>query len=279
MTAPTESESPCLAAIGGRVYTMDAANPRAEALFVRDGRVVVAGTDDDVRRLATQHSGCLTLDLGGRCVLPGFTDSHIHFLSYGLNLDRVELTGLRSLETVLERVGAAARAAAPGAWVQGWGWDHSLWPERRFPDKGLLDRVAPGVPVALRRKDGHMVWLNSTALAAAGITRDTPDPDGGRIGRDAGGEPNGLLFERANDLAYRAIPAVSAAQAEAAARRAMAELHRLGVTAVHIPEGAPTFQALQRLDTRGELRLRATMMLAYDTLDEALAVGIRTGFG
>ncbi|MBI3973496.1 MAG: amidohydrolase [Chloroflexi bacterium] len=266
-------------AFNGEVFTMDEHRPLAQALAARDGRIVHVGTNEEVLRLAKGRPNCATFDLGGHCVLPGFTDSHIHFLSLGLNLEHVALAGVTSLEVVLERVGAAARAAAPGEWVLGWGWDHSLWQERRFPDRGLLDRVAPEVPVALRRKDGHMMWLNSAALAGAGIDRQTPDPAAGRIGRDAAGEPDGLLFERAMELAQRVIPETSEAQAERAARRAMAELHELGVTGVHIPEGAQTFGTLQRLDARGELRLRATMMLTFDELDAALATGLRSGFG
>lgn len=258
---------------------MEGRRPVVEALLVRHGRVDFLGSEVEVRHRAAEMPGCVTLDVAGGCAVPGFTDSHIHFLSYGLNLSRVGLAGVTSLHTVLERVAQAAQAAAPGEWVEGWGWDHSLWAEARFPDRGALDRAAPHVPVALRRKDGHMTWLNSPALAATGIDRQTPDPAGGRIGRDAHGEPDGLLFERANDLVQRVSPPPTQGQAEGAARRAMAELHRLGVTGVHVPEGALTFQTLQRLDATGELRLRVVAMLAYDTLDAALAVGLRTGTG
>ncbi len=263
---------------------MDDRQPVVEGLFARRGRIEFLGSAGEARRLAAEAPACVTLDLAGGCAVPGFTDSHIHFLSYGLNLSRVALTGVTSLATVLERVAAAAEAARAGStpggtWVEGWGWDHSLWVEGRFPDKGALDGVAPGVPVALRRKDGHMTWLNSAALAAAGIDRQTPDPPGGRIGRDAVGEPNGLLFERANELLNGAIREPAEGQADAAARRAMAELHRMGVTAAHVPEGALTLRTLQRLDADGQLALRVTAMLPYESLDAALAVGLRSGFG
>lgn len=275
----TDPGERCLAAYNGVIYTMDPAQPRATALLARDGRLAHVGTDDEVRHLVAGCARCDTLDLGQRCVLPGLTDSHIHFLAFGLNLDRVELAGVASPLVVLERVGAAARAAASGAWVMGWGWDHSLWPGQTFPDKRMLDRAAPGAPVALRRKDGHMTWLNSAALAAAGITRHTPDPEGGRIGRDAGGEPNGLLFERAEALVSAVAPEVSEPQAEQAIKRAMGEMHRLGLTGIHVPEGALTFRTFQRLEARGELKLRVTMMLTHAGLDAALATGVCTGFG
>jgi predicted amidohydrolase YtcJ len=273
---------PALALLNGRVYTLDRQRPVADALFAWQGRVAHAGTAAEVRALAGQAPGAQTIDLQGGCAVPGLTDSHIHLLSYGLNLSRVPLSGLTSREAALERVGAAAQAAlgaAAGAWVEGWGWDHSLWPERRFPDRAALDAVAPGVPVALRRKDGHMVWVNGAALATAGVTRGTPDPEGGRIGRDEHGEPDGLLFERAQDLIFRAIPPPSEAQAEGGAREAQAALHRMGVTGVHIPEGAQTLRALQGLSRAGALRLRTNAMLPYSGLDAALELGLRSGLG
>jgi predicted amidohydrolase YtcJ len=267
-----------LVAHHGVIYTLDEARPRAQALLARDGRILHAGSDDEVRRLAPSDR-CRWIDLGGRCVLPAFIDSHIHLLALGANLDRVALSGVASLEAVQQRVAAAARAAHPGEWVLGWGWDHSLWPGGRLPDRTLLDHVAPDVPVALRRKDGHLVWVNSAALAAARIRRETPDPPGGRIGRFPDGEPNGLLFETAIDLIDRAIPEMTEAQAVRALQRAIAELHRVGVLGAHIPEGPLTLRALQRLDQAGQLQLRATVMLAYRSLDAALQTGLRTGFG
>src|SRR5206468_1799539 len=126
---------------------------------------------------------------------------------------------------------------------------------------------------------GHMTWLNSAALAAAKITNDTADPPGGRIGRDSHGAPDGLLFEHAQDLLQQAMPEVSADQAERAARRAQSALHQFGVTGIHVPEGSFAFRALQTLERRTELTLRATMMLTYDGLDEAIETGLSSGFG
>jgi hypothetical protein len=271
-----------LAACGGAIYTMDPGRPRAAALLACNGRLVHLGADEEVRALAAHasHLGQVReIDLAGHCVLPAFTDSHIHFLSMGTSLDGVALAGVTSLEEVLRRVGVAAESAEPGEWVQGWGWDHSLWPDPRFPDKRSLDLVSPGVPVALRRKDGHLTWVNSAALAAAGITRGTVDPPGGRIGRDAEGQPNGLFFETAADLIHRSIPDLSEAQRLRAARRAQDELLRMGVVGVHIPEGPATLRTLQRMEATGDLHLRVCMMLTYDGLDEAIETGLRSGFG
>jgi predicted amidohydrolase YtcJ len=268
-----------LAAHGGTIYTLGEDRPLAEALLARNGVLAHVGTDDDVRRLAAGLPRCETLDLRGRCVLPGFTDSHIHLLGLGFSLERVALAGVASLDVVLDRVGRAARATRPGEWVQGWGWDHSLWPGQRFPNKTLLDHVAPEVPVALRRKDGHMVWVNSAALAAAGIDASTPEPPCGRIGRMGSGEPDGLLFEEAAELVWRVISPPADEQVDLALRHAAAEVQRLGVTGAHVPEGAGTFGALQRLDAARRLTIRVTMMLAYESLDAALSTGLRSGFG
>jgi predicted amidohydrolase YtcJ len=277
--SPSPRHPRVLAAVNGAIHTFDPALGRVEALLAVEGRIVLAGSIQDVREAAARCGGTQELDLAGGCVLPGFTDSHIHFLAFGLNLEHVELTGAASLQVVQERVGAAARAAAPGEWVLGWGWDHSIWPEPRFPDRAALDQVAPAVPVALRRKDGHLTWANTAALRAAGITAGAADPSGGWIGRDARGEPDGLLFETAQDLVQRAMPPVTPAQAERAALRAQSALHRLGVTGVHVPEGSGPFAALQALDAAGTLRLRTLMLLTYDGLGAALSTGLRTGFG
>lgn len=271
-----------LALLNGRISTLDPLAPEVGALLAVDGTIQQTGGTRDVRdALDALRRLCPVeeLDLAGKRAVPGLTDSHIHFVNYGLNLDRVELTAAPSLDVVKQRVDYAARAASQGEWVRGWGWDHSLWPEPRFPDRHALDDVSPRVPVALRRKDGHMTWLNSAALVAAGITATTADPPGGRIGRDTHGEPNGLLFENAQDLAYRAMPEVTSGQAERAARRAQSELHRVGVTGIHVPEAAFAFRALQALDRAGDLALRTTMMLTHDGLDAAIGTGIASGFG
>ena len=268
-----------LAILKGRITTFDDAQPEVEALLAVDGRVALSGSTAQVRQAAGRFPGAELLDLAGQRAFPGFTDSHIHFVNYGLNLERVELTGVTSLDEVRRRVGEAARIGSEGEWVRGWGWDHSLWSEPRFPDRAALDDVTGDVPAALRRKDGHMTWLNSAALRAAAIAVDTPDPAGGRIGRDVHGEPDGLLFENAQDLVHRVMPEVTAAQAERAARRAQSELHRFGVTGVHVPEAPFAFGAFQALDSAGELALRVSMMLTYDGLDAALETGLRSGFG
>ena len=262
---------------GGRIYTGEADAPHASALAVRGGRIVAVG---ETRALRDAYPVFARVSLEGRTVLPAFTDSHIHVAAFGLALRQVDLRGAASLRAAASRVGDAARAAPSGEWIQGGGWDKNLWPEGRFPKRDDLDPVTGGHPAVLRSKDGHTAWVNSAALALAGITRETPDPEGGTIARDpTTGEPTGLLAERATYplLALAGRPSPDAL--DAAITDASAVLHRAGVAGVHVVEGGAVFAAFQRLRARGSLSLRVCMMLPEDALDAAIALGVRSGFG
>ena len=270
---------------GGVIHTQDPLAPRVEALLARDGTVVATGTRDDIESLARHlgsHSGDQArLDLEGATLIPGLIDAHIHLLHWVTSLDRVALVGVTSRAEVLRRIADAAAKAPAGAWVQGWGWDHSLWDDTDggFPDAGVLDAVAPDVPVALNRKDGHMLWLNSKAMSLAGIGPSTETPPGGVIGRDAHGAPNGLLFENAMGLVETAIPPMTHAQAVDLYRRHLPALHRVGLTGVHVPEGSRSFRALQTLDAADELALRVHMMLPSGVARDLISAGVTTGLG
>lgn len=270
---------------GGTIHTQDPRAPRVEALLARDGTVVATGARVDVEAIARHlgsHSGDQArLDLEGATVIPGMIDAHIHLLHWASSLDRVPLTGVTSRAEVVRRVAEAVARVPDGGWVQGWGWDHSLWEDTdgTFPDAGVLDAVAAEVPVALNRKDGHMVWLNSRAMALANVGPSTESPAGGVVGRDRHGAPNGLLFENAIDLLDGAIPALTHAQAVDALRRHLPALHRVGLTGVHVPEGARTFRALQALESAGDLGLRVHMMLPSGVARDLVAAGVTTGIG
>jgi predicted amidohydrolase YtcJ len=262
--------------VNGRIYTMDAGCPRASALAITGERILAVG--DDLHDLLAP--GCEVLDLGGRCVLPGLTDSHIHFTWYALGLRTLDLTGATALNEMLASVAQRAREARPGEWIVGQRWDQELWPEHRFPTAADLDSVAPVHPVALRAKSGHALVANSLALRLAGITAETPDPSGGRIGRDAEGRPDGMLFEdSAMDLVTDLIPLPGPEEIEGAVREAFPSAWRVGLTAIHDVDGPPAFAVYQRLHVRGELGLRVVKYLPADALDCALEVGLRAGLG
>jgi len=258
-----------------RVYTLDKANPRAEAIAMRDGRVVAVGSMEELGQLPgiTRR-----IDAGGRAIIPGLIDSHIHFLSYSRSLSKVNLDGVRSKEEALAKVAEKARETEHGRWILGGGWNNNLWSPPDFPTCHDLDRAAPDHAVYLDRKDMHSCWVNSRALQIAGVTRETPDPPGAAIGRDAEGEPDGLLFESATAIARRAI-SDPPEDARTAMRRGFSELARIGVVGFHDCEGPDAFTAFQQLDAAGDLPVRVVILLAYGGLDEAIKVGLRTGFG
>src|SRR5262245_50182017 len=164
-----------------RVHTLDERGTVADTLVVRDGRVAFVGRSSEI----TPAIGEPTLDLGGRAVLPGLVDAHGHLMYLARGRMALDVGGLAAEGIVAARVATAAAAAPAGEWISGRGWDQNLWPERAFPTRDSLDRAAPRNPVALVRVDGHATWVNSAALREAGISRDTRDPAGGIVVKDA----------------------------------------------------------------------------------------------
>ncbi|MGQ0548796.1 MAG: amidohydrolase [Armatimonadota bacterium] len=217
-------------------------------------------------------------------MFPGLTDAHLHFVSYGLGLLQVELRETRSIGEAVRLVARCVQTLPPGAWAFGRGWDKNIWTEDRFPTRHDLDAATPAHPVVLSSKDGHLLWVNTVALRLAGLTRQTPDPPGGAIGRDLAGEPDGILKEEAKALIHRVIPPPTDEMREQAVRAASAEFHRLGLTGVHAftgssDEGTAQFDALQRVHDRGELAIRVTATVPDRLLDAAVQAGLRTGAG
>jgi predicted amidohydrolase YtcJ len=181
---------------GGAVYTVDADRPWANAVAVRDGRIAAVGADAEVARWV--GAGTRVVDLDGRMLLPGFHDAHLHPVTSGLGSLECSLSGLTSVEAVLEKIrSCAALGVRRGEWLVGDAWSVALFPDGNAP-KALLDEIALRIPVALTDENGHAVWVNSFALARAGIGRDTPDPPAGVIERDPKtGEATGTLRETA----------------------------------------------------------------------------------
>ncbi|MEV6343082.1 amidohydrolase [Actinoplanes sp. NPDC051851] len=211
---------------GGAIHTMTGGGP-VDAVAVRDGVIVAIGSDD-VRELRGTRTE--VVDLRGGALLPGFQDAHIHPVVGGLQLTGCDLAGVHGLAEYRELIGAYAGRNPEIGWVQGSGWYGDAFPGG-FPDRHELDRLVPDRPAAFLSHDAHGVWANSAALAAAGITRDTPDPDGGVIHRDVAGEPTGMLSESAGDLVMALVPQPDFAAQRQALRAAQSHLHSLGVTA------------------------------------------------
>ncbi len=269
--------------LNGHLHTQDPAAPNATAVALRDGHIFAVGSDEKIRGLA--RPGERVVDLAGRLVLPGLVDGHFHYWNWTLGLHGLDLAGSPSLAAVLEGVGQAAAAGMAPRWIVGQGWNETVWADGRLPGRADLDAVAGGHPVLLYRNDMHLAVANSAALAEAGITGDTPDPPGGVIGHDAGGRPDGLLRDLAINLVSETMPPATEDETVAAMRGGMARLHRLGLTGLHDYRvmggvcGRPAFRAWQRLQAAGDLDLRVWMHLPGERIDEAIALGLRTGFG
>ncbi len=253
-----------------------------DAVAIRAGRILALGHGKDLNgefdgleRLNGEPVE--RLDLQRRTLIPGLTDAHIHLEYYALGLQKVDCETPTRAEC-LQRVSERASSTAPGEWVLGHGWNQNEWPEG-FGTAADLDRAAAGRPVYLTAKSLHASWASSAALRLAGIGPGTPDPEGGRIGRDGQGRPTGILFESAMALVERVIPEPEEQAVEAALRQAQAALWRMGVTGAHDFDRRRCFMALQRLHDSGELKLRVLKNIPLEDLPHAAALGLRTGFG
>jgi len=205
------------------------------------------------------------IDGKGSTLLPGLIDAHGHISSLGASLRSVDLTGAASETEAAQRVQqfSGDDPAADQSWIQGRGWNQVLWPERQFPDRRSLDAVAPNRPVALSRVDGHAMWVNSKALALAGIGASTPDPEGGQIIRDRSGEPSGVLVDNAMDLVFEAIGVASLEAVEADIVRGLEAAAATGLTSVHdAGVSAQEIQAYRNLQAAGRLPIRVYPMLS-----------------
>lgn len=266
------------ALVGDAIFTMDPAQPRVRAVGVVDGRIVAVGSVADVE--AALPADAPRIDVGTRMVLPGFTDSHIHFGYLVRKWNAVDLDNCSSLSEALRRVKqyVETRSKDDAPWIDGHGWAAHQWEEQ--PTAAALDAVVADRPVALTGKDGHSLWVNSAALAVAGIERNTPNPPGGVIERHpVTGEPTGVLYEDAMKLVLDVLPPMDVDTLAEAMRASLHRLHALGITAIHCPELIMDWRAYQRLWASGELSVRVTFMPPAAKLDELVELGVESGFG
>jgi predicted amidohydrolase YtcJ len=274
-TVDAQATTPAdLIVVNARIYTVDDGRPRAEALAVRAGRVQFVGS----RRGAETLRGPQTrvVDAAGATIIPGIADAHVHLLGLGQALRTVDLTGTRSLDEVIARIAARARELPAGSWITGRGWDQNDWPDTRLPVHDALSRAVPNHPVYVVRVDGHAAFTNAAALTAAGVTRATQDPSGGRIERTAAGEPTGVLVDAAMGLVGRRIPPMSRDVVRDATLAAIREVNRLGLTSVHdAGVDAATVDVYEELARAGNYSLRNYVMIRQD--DSTLARYFRRG--
>jgi predicted amidohydrolase YtcJ len=255
-----------LALLGGAVYTVDAVRSWAQAIAVKGGRVIAVGTDDTITGLIGPQTE--VVDLDGRMVVPGFQDAHVHPVGGGLDMLQCDLHELSSAQEYVGAIKAYADSHPDASWILGGGWAMDAFPGGT-PTTAMLDAIVPDRPVYLPNRDGHGLWVNSLALKIAGITRDSADPDDGRIERDAQGEPSGTLHEGAMDLVGLHAPAPTALELAQALRKGQSYLHALGITAwqdaiVSMDGRENNFDTYVDAATNGDLTARVIGALWWD---------------
>ena len=228
-SSSTAAASPSLAVVNARVWTGDARRPWADALAIEGDRITVVGSSAEVRKLATASTRLI--DAKGMMVVPGFIDSHVHFLTGGYGLASVQLRDARTPSEFIARIKAYAATLPPGAWITEGNWDHEQW-GGELPRRDWIDSVAGDHPVWINRLDGHMGLASTLALEKAGVTRTTPEVDGGTIVRGQNNEPTGILKDNAQALIDRAVPDPTVEQQDRALDAAMRYVAEQGVTSV-----------------------------------------------
>lgn len=273
-SAQTAVPSADLVVVNARIYTADAARPLAQALAVRGDRLIFVGSTREADMLVGPQTR--RLDLAGRTVIPGMVDAHAHLMGLGAALRTVDLVGTTSYDEIIARVVAQASKTSKGEWITGYGWDQNDWAETGFPTHERLSAAVPDHPVILSRVDGHASLVNARAMALAGLTAATPDPDGGRLLRGPNRVPTGVLIDRAQALVRRVVPPPSPVEQRARLDTALAEANRWGLTGIHDAgvDGA-TIDLYRATADAGRFTLRDYVMISGDdaTLNRFLPAG------
>jgi hypothetical protein len=260
------------------VRTLDPRQPTAEAVAIAGNRIAALGASAEIARFAGPRTR--VIDAGGRLVLPGFNDAHLHFLMGGFQLSSAQLRDAATPEEFARRIGQFAKTIPQGRWITGGEWDHERWPTNALPTRRFIDALTPAHPVFVTRLDGHMALANSLALKLAGVTRDTQAPAGGEIVRDPQtGEPTGILKDSAMSFVHKVIPEPTFEEKLAAARAATEHAARLGVTSVQDMSAGADVGVYQTLHQRGELKTRIYAVWPIPKWEQLAATGVRAAFG
>jgi predicted amidohydrolase YtcJ len=254
--------------VWGSAFKQPSTDPRDQALAISGGQILAIGTNADVEKLKGPKTK--VIDLGGHFVMPGFNDAHTHLASGGFEKLNVDLVGSKSLEEMKQHIAARVKTAAPGEWIKGEGWDHTLWAEQKTPTRQDIDSVTGDHPAILTRVDGHIAVANTAALKAAGITAQTPAPQGGKIDHDEKGEPTGILRETAMGLVQSKVPPPSPAQRRKALELALEDAARSGITSAQDFSDWQDFLVYEQLEKEGKLTLRIAEWLPFDLPVEKL---------
>ena len=261
-----------------KIWTVDKSLPMAQAVAILGDRIVAVGSSAGVD--AWHGPNTHVVDAGGKLLLPGFNDAHVHFVSGGMQLTNVQLNDASSPQEFARRIGERAKVTAKGEWILGGNWDETKWNPPNMPTKELIDAVTPDTPVFVSRYDGHMGLANSVALRLAGITAQTPDPPGGTVVRDAEGNPTGALKDAATDYIDKVIPPLSHDQRLKIVKRALAYAASVGVTSVqHMNPDYEDIAVYSELEHSGELTTRIYAAPLITQVDDQAKLGIGHAFG
>ena len=241
----------------GKIYTMDAAKSWAQSLAIQDGKIVAVGTDNEIGKYI--HKDTKVVDLAGKMVMPSFIDSHVHPVSSGMEMDQLDFGTLNTKEEVLKAIADYVKANPDQKWIRGNSWQLPVFPQAN-PKKEWLDAILPDRPALMTAADGHSVWVNSKALELAGITKNTPDPEGGRIERNDRGEPSGTLRESATELVWKIWPKSTPAERKAGLIRALKKMNELGITGFQeASASAESMEAYRAVEKEGMMTARVTI--------------------
>ena len=260
-TADDNAQPPDTIFVNGDIYTQSTP-ARVQAIAVSQGKVVAVGSNAEILKLKQQSTQ--VVDLGGHFVMPGFNDAHLHLASGGFSQLSVDLRGTSNLQAMQHLIGLQVNKAASGEWIQGSGWDHTLWPDKKFPTRQQLDTVSPKNPVLLTHISGHVAVANSLALQLAGVTKDTANPKGGEFERDANHELTGMLEEgSAIGLVQQYVPEASTTERRHGIELVLAEVAKNGVTSVQDNSDWEDFLVYRDLKDENKLTVRITEWLHF----------------
>jgi len=277
ITAMGQSRIADVVFINGKLWTVDEKRPAAEAVAVLGDKILAVGSTAEMEKFVGSQTK--VIDLQGKRMLPGFIDSHTHFMTGGFQLQSVDLRFTKN-EKEFARIIVERAAKRPGKWITGGDWDHDNWPGGNLPTKELVDALTGQTPVFVNRYDGHMALANSYVLKLAGIDKNTPDPEGGTIVRDKKtGEATGVLKDAAMNLVYKHVPDPSTEEMLVAAMLALAEARKYGVTSIQDVSSAADVRVYQTLRDRGDLTARFHCRLPLTQWKHLSALGIRVPFG
>ena len=259
----------------GKIYTQEQRFPLVSAIVIQGNRIVEIGKDSVTKKCATARFR--KINLKGRTVLPAFCDCHTHFLGYVEALARLNLESARTLSRALDLIEKFVKNKKPSEWVLGYNWDANSWKDSPQPDKKALDQISALHPMAFSARDGHQLWVNSLALKMAGMDESTGEISGGQIGRyPNSNELSGILKDKARKPVEELIPEEIDSTL---VKKAIQNLHRKGITAIHNMENGRSLSFFQELESQDKLSLRVWQTIAKTNLDDAIRAGLRTGFG